>query len=375
MANRRISGIILGLSVAFGAAAVPALAVEAVAPATPAPTDEQTHARNLQAIIKDYQAAAQELGEAMNAVGDVTDGVKRAKGAPRVIAALKKQRALALEMKHCNDPRGPMLYEQVIGSSDPMLAEFGDKPTLDRLSQEAQSSDSKVAAGAKGALLYKSWLEAGKDPEARESIIKEATELARDNPGDMLLTQRIANLADDGADSAKAHEKFRQIAASMKNPMGKEVAVEIEMDRKLHAMQGKPLTIESVRDNGATFSTAQWKGKVILVDFWATWCAPCRAELPRVKKAYADFHSKGLEVLGVSCDNKADALKTFLEKNPDMPWPQLFDTSKPGWSSVALGYGVRAIPTMFLIDKHGVLRTVTARENFEKLIPQLLSEE
>jgi peroxiredoxin len=114
------------------------------------------------------------------------------------------------------------------------------------------------------------------------------------------------------------------------------------------------------------------------VDFWATWCGPCREELPRVKKAYADFHDKGLEVLGVSNDYKADDLTKFVAADPAMPWPQLFDPAAAAqhkWHPITEGFGINGIPMMFLIDKKGVLRTVEARENFEEEIPKLLAEE
>ena len=123
--------------------------------------------------------------------------------------------------------------------------------------------------------------------------------------------------------------------------------------------------------------TKDWKGKVILVDFWATWCGPCIAELPKVKKIYKDYHDKGLEILGVSCDSEAGELKGFIAKNPDMPWPQLFDAQqnpKLNWHPLAKEYGINGIPTMFLIDKKGVVRTVEARQEFEELIPKMLQE-
>jgi thiol-disulfide isomerase/thioredoxin len=132
--------------------------------------------------------------------------------------------------------------------------------------------------------------------------------------------------------------------------------------------------MEGLALDGSKFSTAAWKGKVVLIDFWATWCGPCKEELPNVKKAYADYHAKGLEIIGVSCDNGAGTLKQYLEKNPDMPWPQLFDPAKPGWHEIATNLGVKGIPTMFLIDRAGILRTTEARGNLEKEIPKLLAE-
>ena len=73
-------------------------------------------------------------------------------------------------------------------------------------------------------------------------------------------------------------------------------------------------------------------------------------------------------------DQNLEDLNMFLAKNPDMPWPQLFDATNPGWHSLANQYGVDSIPRMFLIDKTGVVRSVEARENFEELIPKLLAE-
>ena len=79
-------------------------------------------------------------------------------------------------------------------------------------------------------------------------------------------------------------------------------------------------------------------------------------------------------MLGVSCDNSGADLKKFLSDNPDMPWPQLFDEKTAGWHPLAKEYGINGIPTMFLIDKKGVVRSVKARENFEELIPKMLAE-
>ena len=82
-------------------------------------------------------------------------------------------------------------------------------------------------------------------------------------------------------------------------------------------------------------------------------------------------------MLGVSNDFAADDLKKFLAENKDMPWPQLFDASAAAqqqWNPVTLAYGINGIPTMFLIDKKGVVRTVSARENMEELIPKMLAE-
>ena len=143
--------------------------------------------------------------------------------------------------------------------------------------------------------------------------------------------------------------------------------------RKLASLTGNPLVIKMPKVDGTAFSTDSLKGKVILVDIWATWCGPCVGELPHVAKVYQKYHDQGLEVVGVSCDSKAEDLKKFLESHKEITWTQLYDPKLPEWDA-AKQFGVLSIPRMFLIDKRGIVRTIEAREKMEEMIPKLLAE-
>ena len=104
--------------------------------------------------------------------------------------------------------------------------------------------------------------------------------------------------------------------------------------------------------NDQPLSVASLKGKVVLVDFWATWCPPCRAELPNVIKTYQKHHSEGFEIIGVSLDSDRAKLDAFLKQQDGMTWPQYFDGQ--GWGNkLAAKYGVEAIPFALLIGPDG----------------------
>ena len=161
-----------------------------------------------------------------------------------------------------------------------------------------------------------------------------------------------------------------KIIASQAAPtQAKEQAVSL---RKKIEREGRPLALKFTGFDGRAVDLAALKGKVVLIDFWATWCGPCVQELPNVKATYARLHGKGFEILGISLDSSREQLNAFLQKE-QMPWPQFFDGK--GWENeISRGFEVTGIPTMWLVDKKGIVRDVFARHNLAAKVEKLLAE-
>ncbi len=111
------------------------------------------------------------------------------------------------------------------------------------------------------------------------------------------------------------------------------------------------LVMKDMNDKEIKLSQYAGKGNYVFVDFWASWCGPCRAEMPNVVEAYNKYHAKGLEIVGVSFDQKKDAW-TAMVKKLGMEWPQMSDLK--GWQCAAGKiYGIRSIPSNILLDPQG----------------------
>ena len=138
-------------------------------------------------------------------------------------------------------------------------------------------------------------------------------------------------------------------------------------------LPGNEMLVGGTFIDDTEYKAEDYAGKTVLIDFWATWCGPCRGEIPNVKKLYAYYHEKGFEIIGISSDRDVETLKKFIEKE-EMPWKQMMRDKALVADGQTMGsyYGVTGIPTMILIGPDGKVITINARgQALEKALAEI----
>ncbi len=201
-----------------------------------------------------------------------------------------------------------------------------------------------------------------------EQFAKDALKLAQDFPEHPNAPQLVM-MAVRELPPSKAVPLLEKFAGTVENPM-----LRMSAESMLTGLKrvGKPLELKVTTVDGKEIDLQKLKGKVVLVNFWATWCPPCIAAIPEEKEVYSRFKDQGFEILGISLDHDLDELKTFLKKN-DIPWPN--STEAKGFQGVIpQKFGITAAPTLWLVDRHGILRDVNVRTDLAKKVQALLNE-
>lgn len=200
--------------------------------------------------------------------------------------------------------------------------------------------------------------------------------------GAFLVDRNLDGAIDPGSDSAecyRAGEPFEFLGKTYRlarvAPDGSQVLFEETTEPctpKAYIAKGNPaIDFEATDTEGKTFKLSDYKGKVVLIDFWASWCGPCKAEMPNVIADYKKYHEKGLEIVGISLDQTRAAMDEYLAQNPDVTW-RMTCTEKYWDEPIAKLYRVSGIPAAFLIDKDGTIYGEVRGESLTKGLEELL---
>jgi thiol-disulfide isomerase/thioredoxin len=293
----------------------------------------------------------------------------------RAATARKGELILELFHAHPDHPRlvplfsdrwqNILLVESDQAASPKFVAE------LDEVMARAKADRLKADAAFFKAILQIRNGEVG--PDEILKTVERFLELAPKDPRGAMLLNSVAGELEG---TPRQAELLRRIAAGFPDSPHAESARATL--KKLESV-GKPFALEFVDAiRGTPVSIEKLRGKVVVVDFWATWCGPCVEEMPVMKSLYSRYHGHDVEFIGVSLDEpKEDGglekLKDFVARH-GITWPQYYQ-GQGGRSPFSRGWGVDAIPTVFVVDRDGNLASVDARGRLDEIIPELLRKD
>ena len=260
-----------------------------------------------------------------------------------------------------------------------LLAQRQNKPTAIKAAAkrilkitEESGTDSKAARTALGILLglkieELAKVQPGQQPASQQEVVlKEVQQhlaaLDQLTPDDLVLALKAAACVKQTGNAklaVKAYDTFGRMFADQLDETLAVYGREMIAAARQMNLPGNKIEITGMTLDGDRFDWAAYRGKVVLVDFWATWCPRCVAELPSVKRHYQEYHERGFDVVGISLDRDPVRLASFVEQR-ELPWVTLFEPDASGDHPVAAYYGIREIPTAILVNQDGKVVSLSA---------------
>ena len=202
--------------------------------------------------------------------------------------------------------------------------------------------------------------------DEQKKIVAEVEKYFRDHkdkltPQDGQLAMQIGSALEQRGSNGLAAEAYTGLGKALAATDDKRVA---DFGRMLEGagrrvnLPGHLIEVKGKTLDGMELNWKSYRGKVVLVDFWASWCGPCVAEVPNIKKLYEKYHDRGFDVVGISLDQNAEAPRKFM-KDRELPWQCIAPDG--GAQDLSKYYGILFIPMPILVDRKGNVISMTAR--------------
>ena len=189
----------------------------------------------------------------------------------------------------------------------------------------------------------------------------------------MTLAKNLEIVKDNDQASLIAESLASHFAKSSDEAI-QEIATDMQGFARRINLVGNTMKVVGKKLDGADLNWASYKGKVVLVDFWATWCGPCIGEFPNMKKLYEAYHPHGFEIVGISLDDSKTDVEQFVAAR-ELPWTIVCNAEGDDYRGFsdenARYYGINAIPQMIFVGKDGIVIDTEARgERLEELLAE-----
>lgn len=215
--------------------------------------------------------------------------------------------------------------------------------------------------------------EAADRQKVQDGFLKELEQFVTDYPQAEQVPDAMYQLATALDLNGKPTEASIWYGRLMKSYASTEVGERAIGSLRRLQLKGKPLVLAGKGLAGGQVDVSQYRGKVLVVVYWATWCKPCTEDLPALKELYAANKAQGMEVLGVNVDTPDGPIKEYLTEYK-VPWPHIAELKGMDCPQ-AINYGILSVPTMFVVDRTGVCQSVTASlDDLKKVLPELLKK-
>jgi thiol-disulfide isomerase/thioredoxin len=363
------------------------VAQESATEAEPAPADTDETAAEPEAEVDPYEVPE----------GDVEELVEYLQTGPQRMRPQSRDDAVRMFQSLDKAATGILNAErattdqrlQAAGARVAMLSRlqmFGDNKAGDRLrnllDRLKKDESTELQAFSKKTLLEQkigSWDRL--DPAEQQAVLAEVREGLVGEQVDASNVVALMRLADAAAETPSAEQVIaliEEVLPSLRlienNSIARRLSDLEGIVRRLK-LPGNKMEVEGTLLSGEAVDWESYRGKIVLVDYWATWCGPCIAELPNVLAAYDAYHDKGFDVLGISLDDDGEAVTAFLEARK-IPWQTLFsaDPETNGWNHpMASKYAINGIPRAILVDQEGNVVSMNLRgDALKKTLEKLL---